>query len=110
MRYADAHLMKAEAHLWKGEAGMALTMVNDLRNARGASPLGSINADEMLAERGREMYMEWIRRTDLVRFGQYTRDWEFKEPSAVGDETKNIYPIPSAAILSNPNLIQNAGY
>ena len=90
--------------------GDATAMVNQLRTIRGASPLSSVSEADMLAERGRELYKEQIRRTDLVRFGQFSRDWTYKNPGSVGDNTKNLYPIPSNAILSNPNLIQNEGY
>lgn len=107
-RYADAHLMKAEAMMRSG--GSATTMVNELRALRGASPLGNVGEAEMLAERGRELYVEFWRRNDLLRFGQFTKDWEFKSPDAIGDETKNLYPIPINALLSNPNLVQNPGY
>lgn len=107
-RYADAHLMKAEAMLRSG--GDATTMVNELRTLRGATPLGSVTEADLLAERGRELYVEFWRRNDLIRFGQYTRDWEFKDPASVGDEIRNLYPIPINALLSNPNLTQNPGY
>lgn len=107
-RYADAHLMKAEAMMKMG--GDATAMVNELRTLRGASALGSVSDADMLAERGRELYVEFWRRNDMLRFGQYTRDWEFKDPSAVGDATKRLYPIPISALLSNPNLVQNEGY
>jgi len=110
-RYADAHLMKAEALLRGGSGtGDATTLVNELRTLRGATPLGSVTESDMLAERGREMYQEAIRRVDLVRFGEFTSDWEFKESASVGDETKNLFPIPTNALLSNPNLTQNPGY
>ena len=107
-RYADAHLMKAEAMMRSG--GDATTMVNALRTLRGATPLGSVSEGDMLAERGRELYVEFWRRNDMIRFGQYTRDWEFKNAASVGDDTKNLYPIPVNALLSNPNLVQNPGY
>ena len=107
-RYADAHLMKAEAILRSG--GDATAMVNELRVLRGATPLGTISEIELLEERGRELYLELVRRTDMIRFGQFTRNWEFKDPRFIGDETKNLYPIPSNALLSNPNLVQNPGY
>ena len=107
-RYSDAYLMKAEAILRSG--GDATAIVNELRILRNASPLPSVSEKELLEERGRELYLELVRRTDLIRFGQFTRDWEFKDPTAVGDETKNLYPIPSNALLSNPNLVQNPGY
>lgn len=109
-RYADAHLMKAEAIMRGAGGGDATALVNELRVLRQATPLGSVGPDEMLAERGRELYVEAIRRTDMIRFGQFTRDWEFKNPESVGDETKNLFPIPTNALLSNPNLVQNPGY
>ncbi len=107
-RYADAHLMKAEAMLRSG--GDATTLVNELRTLRGASALGSVSESDLLAERGRELYDEFVRRNDLIRFGQFTKDWQFKDPGSVGDDTKNLFPIPSNALLSNPNLVQNPGY
>jgi hypothetical protein len=107
-RYSDAHLMKAEAILRSG--GNATAMVNELRALRGATPLGTVSENELLEERGRELYLELVRRTDMIRFGQFTRNWEFKDPKSIGDETKNLYPIPSNALLSNPNLVQNPGY
>ncbi|ULC59061.1 RagB/SusD family nutrient uptake outer membrane protein [Flaviramulus sp. BrNp1-15] len=109
-RYADAHLMKAEAIMRGATGGDALAMVNELRTLRGATPLGSLTESDMIDERGREFYKEMWRRNDLVRFGQFTKDWEFKNPDAVGDETKNLFPIPAGALLSNPNLTQNPGY
>ena len=109
-RYADAHLMKAEAYLWKGEAGTALDLVNELRDIRGAEDLGSIDTKSMLDERGRELYHEFVRRTDMIRLGEFNRAWEFKEPGSVGDANKNLFPIPSNALLSNSNLVQNPGY
>lgn len=107
-RYADAHLMKAEALMRSG--GSATALVNELRALREATPLGNVGEAEMLAERGRELYVEFWRRNDLIRFGQFTRDWEFKSPDAVGAEFRNLYPIPVNALLSNPNLVQNPGY
>lgn len=107
-RYADAYLMKAEAMMRSG--GDPTAMVNVLRALRDASALGNVSESDMLDERGRELYAEMSRRNDLIRFGQWTRDWEFKDPGAVGNEDLNLYPIPTNALLSNPNLVQNPGY
>jgi hypothetical protein len=104
-RYADAYLMKAEAMKRSGDNATA--MVNALRTIRGATPIGDVTLDNILAERGRELYGECVRRTDLVRFGKFSATWEFKDDT---EEYKNVFPIPTNAILSNPNLVQNPGY
>ena len=108
-RYSDAHLMRAEAMFRMG-GGNALAMVNMLRTLRGASALGNLNEGDLLAERGRELWVEFWRRNDLLRFGQFTKDWDFKNPESVGADFRNLYPIPINALLSNPNLQQNEGY
>jgi hypothetical protein len=107
LRYADGLLMKAEAELWKGNAGAALTIVNDLRDIRGANDLSTLDASEMLNERGREMYIEFWRRQDQIRFGTFTEAWEYKDNT---EEFRVLFPIPSLAISTNPNLVQNEGY
>lgn len=107
-RYSDAHLMKAEAMMRSG--GDPTTLVNELRVLRKAEPLGSVTESDLLEERGRELYIEFWRRNDMIRFGEYTRDWTLKSPSAVGDETKNLFPIPANQLILNPNLTQNPGY
>ncbi|MDT0606691.1 RagB/SusD family nutrient uptake outer membrane protein [Croceitalea rosinachiae] len=104
-RYADAYLMKAEAMFRMGTD--VTGMINDLRTIRGASNLATVGETELLAERGREMYAETTRRQDLIRFGQFTRAWHLKD---AGDSNLEIFPIPIADILANPNLQQNPGY
>ena len=106
-RYADAHLMKAEAMMRMDQDPTA--MVNQLRQSRVDTPdLPSVTEAELLAERGRELYIEFWRRNDLVRFGQFTAPWSLKEVD--GDPNMNLFPIPETALLSNPNLVQNPGY
>lgn len=108
LRLADIMLLKAEALLRKGSAGGALTIVNELRAKRGATPLASLDEKALLDERGRELYWEGWRRNDQIRFGTFTGSWEFKNASTDGHEV--LYPIPATALASNPNLKQNAGY
>lgn len=116
-RYPDAVLMVAEAMMRKAtpdNAG-ALTMVNALRTARGAAALPSMTLVSatnyapltLLAERGRELYWEYVRRTDLIRFGVFTRPWPYKPAD---DPKYLLFPIPSQALAANPNLTQNPGY
>lgn len=107
-RYADVLLMKAEA-LWRqgNGGGEALNLVNQIRARAGVEPFTSLNADNLLAERGRELFSEVHRRTDLIRFGKYNDPWWAKPAS---DPHVNIYPIPRAQLDNNKNLVQNPGY
>jgi hypothetical protein len=107
MRYADAHLMKAEAYLRKDNAATALDLVNELRAIRGASDLGALDEQTLLDERGRELYTEGWRRSDMIRFGAFNAIYGFNEKV---DEHLAIMPIPDVAVASNPNLKQNPGY
>jgi hypothetical protein len=62
------------------------------------------------------MYYECTRRTDLIRFGEFTTGaylWAWKGGVLGGtsvDDKYNLFPIPSTDISSNPNLKQNPGY
>ncbi len=107
-RYADVLLMKAEA-LWRQDAGSgeALALVNQVRERAGIAPFTTLTADGLLAERGREMFFENHRRTDLIRFDRYNDEWEFKPSS---EPFRNVFPIPKAQLDANPKLTQNPGY
>jgi len=107
LRYADALLMKAEALLRKGDAAGGLAIVNDIRTMRGAAPLGALDLNAMIDERGRELWWEGWRRQDLIRFGKFLDAWTEKEASG---EERLLFPIPTIALSSNPNLVQNPGY
>ena len=123
-RLGDAYLMYAEAVLrggGGGDMGTALTYVNDLRQRAYGNASGNITSSELtlnfiLDERGRELYWEGHRRTDLIRFGQFTNGtytWEWKGNTPNGTQTssfRDLYPIPVNDLNANPNLIQNPGY
>lgn len=117
-RYADVVLMVAEAKLRAAtpDAAGALALVNGLRAARNAQPLASLvlvntanlyAGNALLTERGRELYWEKVRRTDLIRFGMFNKIWQYKPTD---DPKYLVFPVPSQALAANPNLIQNAGY
>lgn len=120
-RLAEMYLIYAEAVLrgGSGSATTALNYVNLLRQrAYGdtSGNLSSLTLDNILDERGRELYWEAFRRTDLVRFGKFTEAsylWPFKGGVVNGkgvDSYRNIYPLPSTDVIANPNLTQNSGY
>jgi hypothetical protein len=109
-RFSDIRLMKAEAILRGGsDAETPLAIVNNLRSRRSASALGGApSLTQILAERGRELYLEGWRRNDMIRFGVFNAPVQ-ERPSA-SDAFKVVYPIPTIALSSNPNLKQNFGY
>ena len=117
LRLSDVLLMKAEAILRGGtgtSAGSygstALSIVNSIRThaSRGASALTSITLDQLLDERGRELYLESWRRQDLIRFGKYLTP--FQEKNYTSDPKYILFPIPNRNLAVNPNLVQNPGY
>ncbi|MCC8175574.1 MAG: RagB/SusD family nutrient uptake outer membrane protein [Bacteroidales bacterium] len=117
-RLAEIYLNAAEATL-RGGSGMttdeAMDLVNKLRDRAYGDTSGRITATQfnkqwVLDERARELYHECVRRTDLIRYGQFTTDaylWQFKGGVADGravNSRYNIYPIPDSDISANPNL------
>ena len=106
-RYADILLGKAEAHYRTGDAAGALGIVNQIRARAGVDPYTSLDDDNLLAERGREMYVENVRRQDLIRFGKFEGPWW--EMTATGTHLR-IFPIPKSQMDANTKLTQNPGY
>jgi hypothetical protein len=122
-RLADAYLMYAEAHLRGGGGSLAQATdyVNALRqraygNTSGNITSGQLTLDFVLDERGRELLWEAHRRTDLVRYDRFTGGsylWAWKGGAVGGSSTAahlNLYPLPAAELVANPNLTQNPGY
>lgn len=121
-RLADAYLMYAESVLRGGGGSRerALELVNELRQRAYDGDAGNLSDDELtldfiLAERARELYWECHRRTDLIRFDNFSTNgiWAWKGGVPEGRTTSaiyNLFPIPSSELLSNQNLRQNEGY
>jgi starch-binding outer membrane protein, SusD/RagB family len=120
-RLADVYLMYAEAVLRGGTGGdltTALGYVNQLRTRARAATITAtgLTLDFVLAERGRELYWEGHRRTDLIRFGRFTDGtyvwpWKGNVKDGKAVETyRTLFPIPAADLIANPNLKQNTGY
>ena len=120
-RMADVYLMYAEAVLRGGAGGdipTAVGYVNQLKTRAGATNITAddLTLDFILAERGRELFWECHRRTDLIRFDKFTGSsklWQWKGGVKNGTSTesyRNLMPIPATAIQANPTLKQNPGY
>lgn len=107
-RYSEALLIRAEA-LWRQDPGSAeaLDLINQIRTRAGVEPFTELTEDNMLAERGREMFAETTRRSDLIRFGKFQDAW-WARPAQ--PEYKELFPIPRGQLDANPNLNQNPGY
>jgi hypothetical protein len=103
--------MKAEAILRGGAVTggqTALSLVNELRSQRTtAAAWTGITLETLYAERTREFAWEGWHRNDMIRFGKYEGKWGFKTNSQV---TRRIFPIPTAALNLNHELVQNPGY
>ncbi len=123
-RLADVYLMYAEAVLRNGEGGdigTAVEYVNAVRERAFGDDSGNIGSgdldlDFIIDERGRELYWESHRRTDLIRFGMFAGGgylWSWKGESRDGlatDAKFNLFPLPDPDVNANPNLVQNTGY
>lgn len=108
-RYSDIVLMKAEI-LWRMNPADsdALNLVNDFRTRAGVAPFTTLTEKDLLEERGRELFMESWRRSDMIRFDKYNQPTIFKP--YVSENFRRLYPIPKDQIDANPNLKQNPGY
>ena len=132
-RTADAYLMGAEAILrgGGGTAAEALGYVNEVReraymsgkyakagirsDVSGAISQQELTLDFILSERQKELASELTRRTDLIRFGKYTKgnNWDWKNGVRLGgdvDDKYKLFPIPESELTNNPALEQNEGY
>ena len=120
-RLSDAYLMYAECAV-RGATGADIATsvgyINKLRTRAKAQQIAASNLtlDFILDERGRELFWECHRRTDLIRFGKFTggsKIWQWKGGSVNGSATesfRDLMPIPARNIQANPTLKQNPGY
>ncbi len=133
-RTADAYLMAAEAILrgaGGGSKSEALEYVNKVRaraymsdeyaktgvrsDVSGKISESELTLDFILDERQRELASECVRRTDLIRFGKFTKgyNWDWKDGERLGrdvDDKYKLFPIPESEMINNPTLVQNEGY
>ncbi len=121
MRAAEAYLTYAEAVTRLAGSGAApadaLRAINDVRERAHATPLTSCSLNNILDEWSREFYFEGRRRVDLIRYGKFGGNtdykWQWKGGAYAGrdfEAYRNVFAIPYDDILANPNLKQNEGY
>ena len=112
-RLGEMYLIRAEAENELGQTALAIADINTLRPRVFAPALATtLNQqqvrDAILKERLFELTAEGKRRTDLIRFGQFTSGtWYAKTTNA---PYKVLFPIPQTQIETNQELEQNPGY
>lgn len=121
-RLADVYLMYAEAVLrgGGGSASTAVDYINELRLRAYGDTSGNISQadltlDFIIDERSRELYWEAHRRTDLIRFDQFSDNgvWQWKggvQQGATTEAFRDLMPLPATDLGINTNLEQNPGY
>ncbi|MBC8081841.1 MAG: RagB/SusD family nutrient uptake outer membrane protein, partial [Hymenobacter sp.] len=124
IRLAEVMLTYAEAVVrgGTGDRTLALNYVNQIRaRAFNNQPGSAITAAQLttqflLDERGRELYWEGYRRTDLIRYGRFVEGtylWPWKGGVVAGravEPYRVIFPLPASDLSANRNLKQNDGY
>lgn len=107
-RFADFMLMKAECYIRLGNAGEAKPLVDAVRERAGLTALGSNpTLDDIYWERAHELNWEGHRRQDMIRFGTFLDENNFRDAS---EPYRKLFPIPTSALDANANLVQNPGY
>ena len=123
-RLAEMYLIYAEATTVGGASSggsnaQAVTYFNTLRQRAYGNTNGNIavlTPGLILDERGRELYWEGFRRSDLVRNNKFTDGtylWPWKGGVQNGTGVSShlrIYPLPATEVGSNPNIKQNPNY
>lgn len=107
-RLSDFYLLKAELEIRLGNNGDS--WVNPIRKRAGVNDFTNATLDDILAERGRELVAEGIRRQDLIRYKKFTNMWWGKgdnQGGVAGDPKVNTFPIPKWATEANTNLLED---
>jgi hypothetical protein len=98
-RITDFYLMKAETEIRQGRNGDA--WINPIRERAEVAAFSGATLTQLLAERGRELWLEGHRRQDQIRFGKWDESW-WEKPARTAE--RRTFPIPKWAIDANPNL------
>ncbi len=119
-RLADTYLLAAEAYLGAGSAGTALDRINEVRGIRGVADYTSVDIDDILDERARELFGEYHRWFDLKRTGKLVERAVAHHPGIAdaaqmtgnNGEFFTLRPIPQRALDLNQNksFAQNPAY
>ncbi|MDG5799054.1 RagB/SusD family nutrient uptake outer membrane protein [Marinilabiliaceae bacterium ANBcel2] len=101
-RLTDAMLMKAELEIRLNGEGSGDNYINQIRERAGVDPIDNATLQDVLDERGRELWLEGHRRQDLIRYGKFQDAW-WEKSSQSGVTT---LPVPRFASDANSNLLE----
>jgi len=107
-RLAETHLLRAEAYWWKGDAASAAADVNAVRTRAKCSPYTAAQVDigTILDERGRELYYEEPRKTELTRMSYIFA----KTGKSFGGKTYNANSFSTANFFYDRIMAKNDFY
>lgn len=119
-RYADVLTLKAEALARAANAitQEAVDALNEVHQRAGLpayklSDFASVDAflETVLLERGKELWFEGARRTDLIRYGKYIEYAKMYKGSTTAKDYMTLMPLPQSVIdESKGKIAQNPGY
>lgn len=117
IRLGEIYLIYAEACLELGELSEGLPYMQKLAARAGIEEPTGYTESTLLTERGRELYWEGHRRTDLIRFNRFHTNsylWPYKGGESFGgqafDAYKDLFAIPPTDLSANVEIDQNPGY
>ena len=96
-----AQLQQGSSYMY----GLKDQVNNQFSNEGGAD----IKYGRFLDELGWEFDQEGHRRTDMIRFGAFTKK-SWLSHAATNNNNRTLFPIPRTEIQKNGNLVQNPGY
>ncbi len=117
-RYADAVLMMAECYHAKGDYSKAVEYLNKVRSRAGLADYTFRNAEKLLNEiqneRGCELFGEFQRKFDLVRWGiWFERVSEINDYQQLRDNVRPCHeylPIPDKQVIYSGFALDNKEY
>ena len=118
-RYADAVLLLAEAYMELNDNDKAIARLNEIKARAEITLYGAFVSKDMLfeeimKERARELFGEFNRKYDLVRWGiWYRQTYDYSDYASI---QKNImpcheyYPIPDKEVVYSGYNLDNDEY